>query len=185
MAEHGRSEEPRRRPRRGQPPQGDITIDLGFGELFKGLGNFLDLLGQMAEEGTSEVSRSGEVRGPGEVRGVYGFSVKMGLGGTPTVERFGNIHTTERGPTVSEVREPLVDVFDEGDHILVVAEIPGVAADDIHVEVEGDILTLRAEGPQRKYAKEVLLPALVAAASLRQSYQNGILEVRLEKAGTT
>src|SRR3990172_2216288 len=120
MPEQQRSEKGRSGRRGSRPPEGEVHIELGFGELFKGLGNFIDLLGQMAEEGKSEVSRTQEVRGPSGLRGVYGFSVKMGLGGTPTVERFGNIRATPRGPEVSEVREPLTDVFDEGDHILVI-----------------------------------------------------------------
>ncbi len=173
----------RRGPRQGRPPKGQVSIDLGFGELFKGLGNFLDLLGEMAEEGKSEVHRAQEVHGPGGVRGVYGFSIKMGLGGKPIVENFGNIHSTERGPEVSEVREPLVDVFDEGEYIQVIAELPGVAEGDIRVEVKDDILSLSAEGRHRKYAKEVLLPAMVEPESRRQTYQNGIFEVRLNKIG--
>ncbi|MBI4507679.1 MAG: Hsp20/alpha crystallin family protein [Chloroflexi bacterium] len=154
---------------------------MGLGEVFHGLGNVIDLLSKMAEEGVSEVQRTGEVHGPGGARGVYGFSVKMGLGGRPTVERFGNIRATERGPEVSETREPLVDVFDEGDHVVVVVELPGVAKEDIRIEVRGDVLALSAEGAVRKYAKEVVLPAEVAAQSLRQTLQNGILEVRLRK----
>lgn len=182
MSEQHGPGEARRGPRRERPSEGRVHIDLGFGELFKGLGGFLDLVGEMAEEGKSEMSRTQEIRGPGGVRGVYGFSVKMGLGGKPVVERFGNVLSTERGPEVSEVREPLVDVFDEGDHILVVAELPGVTEGGILVEVKDDIITLSAEGRDRKYAKELLLPATVDPASVRQSFQNGILEVRLSKA---
>lgn len=180
MPEKGSS---RGRPRRGErPPSGEINIDLRFGELFKGLGNFMELLGEMSQEGQSEMSRTGEIKSPSGLRGVYGFTVKTGLGGVPVVERFGNIRPTERGPQVSEVREPLVDVFDEGDHILVVAELPGVAEDDIRIEVKDDILNLSAEGHDRKYAKEVLLSAMVDPASLRRSYKSGILEIHLSKA---
>ena len=137
----------------------------------------------MAEQGQEEVKREGEVKGPGGIRGVYGFSVKVGAGGTPTVERFGNVHGTEAGPTVSEEREPLVDVFDEGGYVLVVVELPGVAEAEIRLEAQDDILTLRAQGRERKYFKEVLLPALVDPGSLKQSLQNGVLEVRLDKMG--
>lgn len=182
MSEHRPSDGPRRRPGRPRPDEPDVHVSLGFGQLFKGLGDFLELVDRLSEEGKSEISRAGEVRGPGDVRGVYGFSVKMGVGGRPTVERFGNVRPTERGAEVSEVREPIVDVFDEGDHVLVVAELPGVQADAVRLEAEGDILSLSAEGRHRKYAKEVLLPAMVDPASLRHSYQNGILEVRLNKA---
>ncbi|MBI3976770.1 MAG: Hsp20/alpha crystallin family protein [Chloroflexi bacterium] len=182
MSEQRRTGGPRRGPRREGPGGGEIHVDLGFGDLFKGLGNFLDLIGELSKEGKQETSGTGEVQGPGGTKGVYGFSIKMGVGGAPTVEHFGNVRATERGPEISEVREPLVDVFDEGDHILVVAELPGVAESGITVEARDDIVTLSAEGRSRKYAKEILLPAPVDPASIRQSYQNGVLEVRLGKA---
>ena len=135
-----------------------VSFDLGFGGLFKGLGDFLDLLSDMVETGEEEVSRTGEfrVKGLGDKgRGVYGFTVRTGIGGIPRVERFGNIRATEEGPVVAEVREPLVDVFDEGQEI-VVAELPGVGEEEIHIEVQDDILSLETTG-ERQYAKEILL----------------------------
>jgi HSP20 family protein len=172
----------REKKRRGQE---EAVVDLGFGGLFKGLGNFIDLLSEMIEAGESEVRRTGEfrIRGLGErARGVYGFTVRTGIAGLPRVEPFGNIRATEEGPVVAEVREPLVDVFDEDDTILVVAELPGVAEEEIRVEVEGDILSLETTG-ERKYAKEVLLPAPVVADPVHRAYINGILELRLKKGG--
>ncbi|MBI2863117.1 MAG: Hsp20/alpha crystallin family protein [Chloroflexi bacterium] len=183
MAERPGSEQGRRGPRRRPPSEGEIRVDLGLGDLFKGLGNLFDMVNEMAGQGESESSRTGEIRGPGGVQGVYGFSVKVGLGGKPVIEPFGNIHSTDSGSQVSEVREPLVDVFDESDHVLVVVELPGVAEKNIRVEVKDDILSLSAEGGDRKYGKEVLLPALVDPSTLKQSYQNGILEIQLGKAG--
>ncbi|MFW0859381.1 MAG: archaeal heat shock protein Hsp20 [Dehalococcoidia bacterium] len=157
-------------------------FEFGFGSLFKGIGNLFDLVSQMTEEGKEEYTRTGEIRGLGDkAKGVYGFSVKMGLGGKPVIEQFGNIKATERGAVVAEVREPLVDVFDEGDTLVVIAELPGVAEDDIHLEVKDDILDLTAEARDRKYRKEVLLPSSVDAESMESSYKNGILEIKLRK----
>jgi len=160
-----------------------VRVDFGLGGLFKGIGNFIDLLSEMVEEDEEEVSRTGEfkVKGLDQARGVYGFNVRMGLGGTPTVEHFGNIRATDEGPVVAEEREPLVDVFDEGELILVVAELPGVDKDDVQIEVQDDILSLSATG-ERKYVKELLLPSLVDADTMETTYHNGILEVRLRKA---
>ena len=160
-----------------------VQVDFGLGGLFKGIGNFIDLLSEMVEEGEEEVRRTGEfkVKGLEKAKGVYGFSVRMGLGGTPTVEHFGNIRATDEGPVVAEEREPLVDVFDEGELILVVAEMPGVEKDDVQIEVQDDILSLSTTG-KRKYAKELLLPSLVDADTMEIAYHNGILEVRLRKA---
>jgi HSP20 family protein len=122
-----------------------------------------------------------KVRGLGDqARGVYGLTVRTGIGGIPRVERFGNIRATEEGPVVAEVREPLVDVFDEEFEIVIVAELPGVGEGEIHIEVKDDILSLETGG-ERKYAKEILLPAPVDAATLQDAYKNGILEIRLKK----
>ena len=158
----------------------------GLGDLFRGIGDLIELLKEMEAEGKTEVSRTGELRGKGrlkDLKGVYGFSVKVGLGGEPTVETFGNIKKGEEGAVVEEVREPLVDVFDEKEAIRVIAELPGVEVNDVKVELEGDILTIAAEGKDRKYNKEILLPVKGKRDSLRTSYRNGILEVTVAKAG--
>ena len=169
-------------PKKKRKTEGEVSIDLGLGGLFKGLGEFIDLLSDMTET-SDEVTRGGEfkVKGLGEKgRGVYGFSVRTGIGGIPRVEHFGNIRTTEEGTQVADVREPLVDVFDEAQEIIVVAELPGVGEEEIRVEIQDDVLSLETTG-ERKYAKEILLSAPVDAANMQKSYKNGILELRLKK----
>lgn len=157
-------------------------LDIDLGGLFKGMGNLFDTVARMAEEGQGEHSRTGEreVFG-GKAKAVYGFSVRVGLGGKPVVEQFGNVRATEEGTVVAGVREPLVDVLDEGDELVVIAELPGVEAGDIRVGVKGDILELSAETRDRNYHKEILLPSPVATESMETSYKNGILEIRLKK----
>lgn len=154
----------------------------GLGGLFKGMGDLFEVISKMTEEGAQEIVRSGEIAGlPGKAKGVYGFTIRMGLGGQPTVERFGNIRRTEKGAVVAEVQEPLVDIFDEAGSVLVIVELPGVDEKDIQLEIRDDILSLTAEGKHRKYSKEILLPSLVDAASRESSYNNGILEIKLIK----
>jgi len=160
-----------------------VEIDFGagrvsFGGLFKGLGNLIDLAAKLREEG---VEKGGEIRGlPKGAKGVYGFSIRT-LAGKPVIESFGNIRETTKGPVVEEVREPMVDIFDEKDHILVIAELPGVSESEIKVQVAGDILNLTASDKDRKYAKEILLPGKVKPESIKTSYNNGVLEITLEK----
>lgn len=167
-----------------------IEIDFGIGKLslsgiIKGLGGFVDLVERMEREGKSEVRREGEIRGLGpKARGIYGFTVRTGLGNKPVMETFGNIRETKMGPKVQEVqavREPIVDVFDEEDHLLVVAELPGVRKSEVEIVVSGDILILRAEVGEQKYFKEILLPHKVSSATKKVSYKNGILEIRFRK----
>jgi len=163
--------------------KGEIDFGVGkisFGGLFKGLGNLIDLAAKLNEEG---VTKSGEITGLSKgAKGVYGLSIRT-LAGKSVVESFGNIRETAKGPVVEEVREPIVDVFDEEDHILVIAELPGVSEDKIKIELTGDILNLSASDTDKKYAKEILLPGKVKPPSLKTAYKNGILEIKLEKEG--
>ncbi len=157
----------------------------GLENLFGMIGRAVEQLGEAAQKmENGEYQKQGDfnVQGLGEkARGVYGVSVKLGLGGKPTVQSFGNIHPTAKGPEVTDVREPLVDVFDEDKEVLVVAEMPGAQEQEIAVNVEDQTLTLEAKGTHR-YAKTMELPAKVNPESLRKVYRNGLLEVRFAKA---
>ena len=156
--------------------------DVGLGGIFRGLGGFIDLLSNLSEQGGSEINRSGELGDDKKgVKAVYGFSVRVGGGGKPFIEKFGNVKDDGQGPVVEEAREPMVDVFDEGDYLLMVAELPGVDANDIKFEVKEDVLNLSATRGDRKYRKEVLLPSAVNAQAATSSYRNGVFEIKLPK----
>lgn len=156
-------------------------VNIGLGGLFKGIGSLIDLVVDMAEKGETEFVKTGEGRGPGQSKVMYGFSVKLGAAGMPKVESFGNVRQTEKGPVVEEVREPMADVFEEKETVQVLIELPGVEEFDIKVEAKGDVLLVSAEGKHRKYSKEILLPCEVKAKELKKSYRNGILEIILPK----
>ena len=159
-------------------------IEVGLGGILKGLGDLVEKLGDLAKTG-EQLSQSGEIHGPDkEVKGIYGFTVKVGLGDNkPHVEPFGNIRKDrESGHTVvQEIREPVVDLFEEEDHVLVLAEMPGVSADDVQITVEDDLLTISAERGDRKYRKEVLLPASSTREKTRVACNNGIVEIKCMK----
>lgn len=150
-------------------------------------GDFAELLKKLAELGeTSSGGREFEL--PGGARGVYGFSVTTAQGpnrSTPAVKQFGNVKMTHEGAVVSETREPLVDVFDEGDEVVLVAELPGVKDADVELTIRGDMVELSAHGRVQKYHCETLLPAEVNAEPVSRQCENGYLELRLAKATTS
>ncbi len=164
------------------------TLDIGFGGLLGKFGNMLENLVNLAEAGES-FSKSGEIKGldpKGKLHGIYGLSVKMGLGDQGErevkIEPFGNIHPKQSGETVVEdVREPLVDVHEEEDHLLVLAEIPGVSKKDVRLDISGDRLTIRAQRGEKLYHKEVDLPGTFSQDKMRWDCTNGILKIRLER----
>ncbi|RRR65760.1 MAG: Hsp20/alpha crystallin family protein [Candidatus Viridilinea halotolerans] len=153
----------------------------GLGGIFKGLGDMLEILADLAERAPTEVHREGTIPASSDrPQAVYGFTVRTGISGPPRVERFGNVRSTPRGPEVAPVREPMVDLFDEGDELLVIAELPGVDDGEVEVTVEGTCLMLSTTG-ERRYAKELTLPAPADPATLQRTYRNGILELRVRK----
>lgn len=158
---------------------------LGLGGIFEGLGSLIESVSKIAKEGKGTISKTGEIKGLGDkAKGIYGFTVRTLADGESKVESFGNIKKTPKGPVVEEEREPIVDVFDEKDHILVIAELPGVEEEDIKTEIKGDILNISVQEKERKYKKEVLLPSKVEAEPTSSIYKNGILELKLKKQAT-
>lgn len=194
MAKKKKAKDQDKREKEQAPPEvdvGGIFKSFGLGGLLNGMSSLLEKAGELAEKG-EQLSKTGEfrlrgippgVQGGKELRGVYGFTIRTLAGGTPKVETFGNIKKTPRGPVVEEVREPIVDVFDEDGTIKVIAEMPGIEEGDICMEVKADILSLSAEGKTRKYNKEILLPSTVDEAKVSSAYESGILEIELQKKG--
>ncbi len=112
---------------------------------------------------------------------VYGYSVRIGPDGKPEVNEFGNVKQGRSGPLVKEEREPLVDIIDNNGEVHVVAELPGVDKKDIKLYGTEDSLTITVDIPERKYFKEVNLPAKVNVREAKTGYKNGVLEVILPK----
>ncbi len=170
-----------------------LDFDFGIGGLFKGIEKLVDLAANLKEAGGEISAEGGPASGwkkEGEIdlshlkegmKGVFGFSIKTAVGGKPIVEPFGNIKKTPKGPKVDEEREPITDVFNEKDEIRVYAEMPGIDEEAITVDLKGDILEVKAVSKDRKYHKEILLPAKVKPETLEKSYKNGILEVKIKK----
>jgi len=186
MAVQEKNEKASKQTREQHPAEFDLGLGkLSLGGLFKGLGNLIELAGKVAEEG-GEIrhEKAFTTKGPGgkELNGIFGVSIRTLEGGRPVFETFGNIKKTAKGPVVEEVREPIVDLFDEKGYIRLIAEVPGVNEEGMSVELKGDILSLSATGTERRYAKEILLPCPVKETSLQKSFRNGILEIKLEKA---
>jgi HSP20 family protein len=90
-----------------------------------------------------------------------------------------------------------VDIREEDDAFYVDAEVPGLAADDIKVDVEKNVLTLsgerrvekeetkdrfrRVERQYGSFTRSFSLPETVDTESIRADLKNGVLELRLPK----
>jgi len=124
---------------------------------------------------------SGKLPEPGEGGPyIYGWAFRIGPDGKPVFQEFGNIPHAGRVETMGS-REPLVDVQETDNEVQITAEVPGVKKEDIDLEVTGNTLIIKVEGKDRKYYKEVELPAEVDPDSAKASYNNGVLDIQLKK----
>jgi HSP20 family protein len=93
---------------------------------------------------------------------------------------------------------PAVDIYETADTIVMKAELPGVAREDIQIQINENTLTLQGE---RRFAKDVqeenylrlerayggfhrsfTLPATVQQDKIRALFKDGVLELTLPKA---
>jgi len=115
---------------------------------------------------------------------VYGFILSTGPDGKPRIREFGNLQRSRFGPRVRREREPLVDILEENEEIVVVAELPGVEKENINLHTSRWELIISVNTTKRKYHKKLFLPKEVDPRSARASYKNGVLQVRLKKVST-
>ena len=76
-----------------------------------------------------------------------------------------------------------IDVFDEADHLAVLAEAHGLERGEITVSLEDSTLVISIDAPHRKGTQHVQLPCAVAGEP-KVSLAKGILKIQMNKADT-
>ena len=95
---------------------------------------------------------------------------------------------------------PAIDMYQTDDEIVVKAALPGIKADEVSINVTGEVLTLKGEVKHDEEKKEkawhireqrygsfersVVLPTEVVADKAKADFENGILAITLPKAET-
>lgn len=93
---------------------------------------------------------------------------------------------------------PAVDVFESGESVKIVAELPGVKAEDVTINLESNLLTIRGEKRQQAeessekvhryertygmFERSFALPSTVNADAIQATVADGVLTVELPKA---
>jgi HSP20 family protein len=92
---------------------------------------------------------------------------------------------------------PAVDMFDDGDKLVIKAELPGMDKKDISVDIEDRVLTLsgerdydnevkeenyyRRERAQGTFKRVFNLPADVNSDKIKADFKDGVLKVEIPK----
>ena len=93
---------------------------------------------------------------------------------------------------------PAIDMYQTDNEVVVRASIPGIKAEEVQINVTGDILTLKGEAKQEEERKErswhireqrfgsfersIVLPTDVKSDQAEAVFENGILTITLPKA---
>jgi HSP20 family protein len=93
---------------------------------------------------------------------------------------------------------PAIDMYQTDDEVVVRAALPGFKADEVQINVTGDVLTLRGELKQQEekqerawhmreqrwgsFERSISLPTEVTADKAVADFENGILTITLPKA---
>jgi HSP20 family protein len=104
----------------------------------------------------------------------------------------------EEGGWTAGAWMPPVEIYDMDDALMVRVELPGVAKEDVHVELHENTLTLRGErkaDPQVKeeqyhrqermygpFQRTFRLPTPVDTEKVQATYRDGLLELKLPKS---
>lgn len=165
------------------------NLPLGFGGVFRGLSDLLQIAIELADQSPESahrqdgVERTGHAGAAKGLHAVYGVSVRVGGRGAPVVAHFGNVRQNAANePVIDEEREPMVDLLDEVEYYVVIAELPGIAAEAVEWSLRGDrVLVIRAASDVRKYLREIPLHEPVARERAVSCFENGMLQVKLWK----
>lgn len=103
----------------------------------------------------------------------------------------------EDSGSVTSAWLPAVDIFEEKDAIRIMAELPGVKADDVTISLENNVLTIRGEKRQAAeeqtervhrfercygvFERGFTVPTTVDADHIKAAYEDGVLAVTLPK----
>ena len=93
---------------------------------------------------------------------------------------------------------PAIDMYQTDDEIVVKAALPGIKADEVQINITGEVLTLKGEVSQNQemeekawhireqrfgsFERSVALPTDVVADKAKADFENGILTITLPKA---
>jgi HSP20 family protein len=96
---------------------------------------------------------------------------------------------------------PSVDIYENKDHIVLEAELPGMKQEDFDLSIENNVLTLRGERKFEKteesdnyhrversygaFTRSFTLPQTVSPEGATAEYNNGVLRVTLPKREET
>lgn len=163
------------------------------GSIFKGIDRFINIVADMMENQKNEIDIKGDLNDPDEnkkIVGKYGLNIKIGGDKIEGLEKISTLNSvmnnTNNGriePKILETKriEPITDIFDEEDKIIIVMELSGVLEKDIAIEIDEDTLKISAEGNGNCYSKIIYLKFNPNMERVTSKLNNSIYSIVINK----
>jgi len=180
------SSEPERTP---QEKIDHITSILGSDGMFGGVSKMIQQLSQLAEKG-EQLKRSSHSESDSDSKkmaGSFDYSVRFGslkreeshaVKPEPTTPKASAVPIT-RSNAPSEARQAEVELFEEEDHLLILAEMPGVPTEGVELIFGENELQIHGKGRVSSFTKTLTLPSSFSEKDASITSNNGIVEIRL------
>ena len=92
---------------------------------------------------------------------------------------------------------PIVDIYEKDDQIIIKADLPGIEKKDIHIDVKDRVLTIKGERASEnevkkhnvyrreralgRFERSFTLPGKVDAEDIKASHKDGVLKIEIPK----
>ncbi len=96
------------------------------------------------------------------------------------------------------LHSPAIDMYQTDENVVVKATLPGMKADDVQINITGDVLSIKGEMKEKNETKQknyhireqhwgefersVMLPTAVVSDKAKAEFEDGILTITLPKA---
>ena len=101
----------------------------------------LEKLGDLIDETMQKAFDNSSKDAPTKRNSFKGFSEKVGPDGKPRIREFSSRQPRQAESEVSDDPEPLVDIIEERETLVVLVALPGVNKDNIDLRLTGNTLT--------------------------------------------
>ncbi len=123
-----------------------------------------------------------------EKRFIQGYKITTNPNGKTKITKFGNSPALKIQPNIKPTKtqtikepEPLLDIFQTDEEVMVVIELQGADKRDININVNTKQLTISAKKLENKFYKKIELPTKINKKKTKATYKNGVLTIMLPK----
>ena len=98
--------------------------------------------------------------------------------------KYPSVNSLSQPLSLIREKQPLFDVFDEKNHLVILAQLPGIDEKDVKIKAEENTVTITAQNATKKFLETIKLPTCIEKDAVLFTYRNNILQAMLKKTAS-